>query len=219
MFCETQWVEKNNVTEDFQKIYEPLLQCLEIITSTDGWDGNNVIQASELLKSITNSTFIAAFHTIKYFFGFIHRLSLTLQGFECNILKAFQIIGSVKQVLQNVRSNISEIFASVYVSLTDMARLAGLECVAAPHKYGPQTTRNNVPASTTHEHFKRLISIAFLDCSLREFNSRVTTLASQAVLALNIIPAHVEHLTIQTINLIYDQFGADLYSTKTSFEQ
>ena len=91
MFCKTQWVEKNNVPEDFQKIYEPLLQCLQSITLTNGWDSNSVIQASGLLKSITNSTFIAAFHKIKYFFGLVHRLGLTLQGFECNILKAFQL--------------------------------------------------------------------------------------------------------------------------------
>ena len=81
MFCETRWVEKNIVLEDFQKMYEPLLQCLEGITPTDGWDGNSVIQVSGLL------------------FGFTHRVSLTLQGSECDILKAFQIIGSVKQVL------------------------------------------------------------------------------------------------------------------------
>ena len=66
MFCETRWVEKNIVLEDFQKMYEPLLQCLESITSTGGSDGNSVIQASGLLRSITNSTFCAAFHTIKY---------------------------------------------------------------------------------------------------------------------------------------------------------
>ena len=113
MFCETRWVEKSLVLEDFQKMHEPLLQCFESITLTGGWDGNSVIQASGLLKSIRNSTFIASFHTIKYFSGFIHRLSLTLQGSECDILRAFQIIDSVKQVLQNVRSNICETFPSV----------------------------------------------------------------------------------------------------------
>ena len=66
---------------------------------------------------------------MKYFFGFNHRLSLTLEGSGCDILKAFQIIGSVKQVLQDVRSNIEETFASVYVSITDMAKLAGLKNV------------------------------------------------------------------------------------------
>ena len=93
--------KKNIVLKDFQKMYESLLQCLESITSTDGWDGNSVIQASGVLKSITNSTFIAVFHTIEYFFGFTHSLSWTLQGSECDILTTFQIIGSVKQVLQN----------------------------------------------------------------------------------------------------------------------
>ena len=38
-------------------------------------------------------------------------------------------------------------------------------------------------------------------------------------LALSIIPAHIAHLAIQTINSIYDRFGTDLDSTKTSFEE
>ena len=73
------------VPEDFLKMHEPLLQCLVSITSTDGWDGNSVIQASGLLKSKINSTFIAVFHTIKCFFGLAHRLSLILRGSECDI--------------------------------------------------------------------------------------------------------------------------------------
>ena len=144
---------------------------------------------------------------------------MTLQGSECDILKAFQIIGSVKQVLQNLRSNIDETFASFYVSMTDIARLADLEDFAVPWKCGRQTTRNNDPTSTGIEHFKRSIFIPILDCFSWEFNSRFTTLASQVILTLNIIPAHVEHLTIQTIISIHDRFGTDLDSTKTSFEQ
>ena len=77
------------VLEAFQKMYQPLLQCLESITSTDGWDGKGVIQASGLLKLLTNSTFLAAFHTIKNLFGFTNRLSLTLEGSDCDILKFF----------------------------------------------------------------------------------------------------------------------------------
>ena len=61
--------------------------------------------------------------------------------------------------------------------------------------------------------------VTAIDCYLRQSNSRFTNLASQAVLALNIVPVHVEHNTIQTINSIYDRFGTVLDSTKTSFEQ
>ena len=194
---------ENFVLENFQKMYEPLLQCIESITSTDASNSNSFIQASGLLKSKTNYTFIASFHTIKYLFSFKHRWNLTLPCSECYILKPFQIISSVKQVLQNVGSNIDETYASVYASVTTMARLAGLEDLAVPRKCGPQITWN-IPASTANEHFKTLIFIPYFDCFLPEFNSRFTTLASQAVLALNIIPAHVEHLTIQTISSIYD---------------
>ena len=58
--------------------------------------------------SIANSTFIAASNAIKYLFGLTHRLSLKVQSSEYDIFKAFQIIGSVKQVLQNVRRNIDD---------------------------------------------------------------------------------------------------------------
>ena len=61
MFCETRWVEKNIVLEDFQKMY-----CMS--------HSYNVLKV----------------------FGFTSRLSLTLQRSECDILKIFQIIGSIK---------------------------------------------------------------------------------------------------------------------------
>ena len=103
--------------------------------------------------------------------------------------------------------------------MADMARLAGLEELTVPCKCGRQITWSNVSALTAIEHFERLTFISFLDCFSREFNSRFTTLTLQAVLALNIIPAHVEPLTIQTINSIYDRCGTDLDSKKTSFGQ
>ena len=94
----------------------------------------------QVLKPIKNCTFITACHTIKCFFAFTRRLRESLQGSECDILIGFQIIGPAKQVLQNVRSNIEETFTSVYVSMRDMARLAGLEDFAVPRKSGRQTT-------------------------------------------------------------------------------
>ena len=63
-------------------------------------------------------------------------------------------------------------------------------------------------------NFKRLIFISFLDCFLQELNLKFTIIASQTVLAFNIIPVHVEHLTIQIINSIYSRFGTDVDSTK-----
>ena len=64
-FVKTDGWKKNILLEDFQKMYEPILQNLESITSTDDRDGNSVIQALIILKSIANSTFIAVFNTIK----------------------------------------------------------------------------------------------------------------------------------------------------------
>ena len=64
-FVKSDGWKKNILLENFQKMYEPILQSLESITSTDDWDGNSVIQALIILKSIANSTFIAVFNTTK----------------------------------------------------------------------------------------------------------------------------------------------------------
>ena len=84
------------------------------------------------LKINNKLHFHRCFSHNKIFLWFYLKLSLTLQGSEFDVLKAFPTIGCVKQVLQNVRSNIGETFASVNVSMTDMARLAGLEGLTLP---------------------------------------------------------------------------------------
>ena len=32
LFCETRWVEKHNTLQDFNRMYEPLINCLEAIS-------------------------------------------------------------------------------------------------------------------------------------------------------------------------------------------
>ena len=85
-FCDTYLREIQE--KDYLKTLTVIVQlaknyaiaCSKFLETWDDWDGNSVVQPPTLLKSITNSTFIAAFHTIKYFFGFTHKLSLALQG-------------------------------------------------------------------------------------------------------------------------------------------
>ena len=76
---------------------------------------------------------------------------MILKGSDYNILKVFQIVGSVKKNLQNFGSNTEKKFASVYVSMTGMRRLAGLESLAVPHKWRRQRHPNNVAASAHDE--------------------------------------------------------------------
>ena len=132
-------MEKDIILEDFQKIMSHSYNVFKALHQQVVGTATQVLFRCRDL-SITNSTFIAAFHAIKYLFGLTHRLSFKVQGSECDIFKAFQIIGSVKQVLQNVRRNIDDTFASNYVSMTDMARLVGLEYLVVPRKCRRITT-------------------------------------------------------------------------------
>ena len=50
--CETRWVERQQVFEDFHIMYEAVLGTLDEIQSEEGWDRDTVSQASGLATSI-----------------------------------------------------------------------------------------------------------------------------------------------------------------------
>ena len=65
-------------------LYEPLVICLEsMAANTDKawqWDAKSVVEANGLLRSITSSDFIAAFHTSLHFLAYTKPLSIKLQS-------------------------------------------------------------------------------------------------------------------------------------------
>ena len=70
VFCETRWIERHVVLEEFQVLHEPILQTFETIISDKGWDCKTVDSANGLLKNITESTFLVALHVCSYTLSF-----------------------------------------------------------------------------------------------------------------------------------------------------
>lgn len=74
LLCDTCWVERHTTFEDFVDLYESLLSCLDVIiisvNQSKLWDSKSVVEANGLLKSITSSEFITAFHTNLHFLSY-----------------------------------------------------------------------------------------------------------------------------------------------------
>ena len=90
LLCETRWVEHHTALNDFKLIYEAFVYTLEsICTNIDkNWDAKSVTEANGLLHAITSDSFIVAFQTNYYFFGYTKGLSVLLQGSHLDILRS-----------------------------------------------------------------------------------------------------------------------------------
>ena len=63
--------------DSFVIMYEAIVSCLESISTNEGrsWDKKAIIDATELLTKITDSTFIMSFQTVNNFFGHLSGLT------------------------------------------------------------------------------------------------------------------------------------------------
>ena len=78
LLCETRWVEKNTSLEEFEQMYEGVLECLSKICDAQSrapWDSKTVTEATGLSSSISTPGFLCAFACKRYLFGFTKECS------------------------------------------------------------------------------------------------------------------------------------------------
>ena len=221
LFCETRWVEKHTTLNDFNIMYEPLIECLEAVSSLEpGWDGKAVTEAYGILKQITSSTFIASFQTVLHFFAYSKGLSTKLQGSSLDVVEAFDMVNHMKSLLTNIRSDESRRdYNEVYLNMLKMAQKANTNELEIPRRCGRQTQRNNVQAETPKEYYRLAVFIPFLDSLLLQFSMRFGHLASQAIKALTLIPANCSKLDKSAAGAIFEFYREDLISPDTFLQE
>ena len=93
-----------------------LLHCFEEISNNESndWDVKSISEAYGPLKRITDSTFIIAFQSVLYFFGFTKGLSEKLQGSPLDIVEGYNMIAHKRSLLFSLRKNVDEEFEFVF---------------------------------------------------------------------------------------------------------
>ena len=91
----------------------------------------------------------------------------------------------VKKIRQDVDRHHATWFSESTVFLAEKVG----EEPRIPRRCARQIQRNNVPATTPSEYYKRAISIPMLDHLESEINSRFTELQSTAAKGMSIVPA------------------------------
>lgn len=80
VMCETRWVERHTNMHDFFTMFTPILDTLDSIVNSEGWDSKSKTEAQGLLTVLSTSTFIVAFSSHYHMMGHTKQLSVLLQG-------------------------------------------------------------------------------------------------------------------------------------------
>ena len=225
MLCDTRWVERHIALEEFEEMYPAILMCLERIITPVGndsgitWDSKSVIDGNGLYKSITSPSFIAAFQTVRYLFGFTKDLSVLLQGTANDVLTAYNEINMVCEELKSIRRKEESGFLPVFQAMIKMATLCGLDELTIPRRCGRQTQRNNVAGDSPEVYWRRCMFVPFLDYLIAELSRRFDQVASIAVLGLSLIPSHLPDLTDEQANQLDASYSEDLPSPSTFHQE
>lgn len=106
---------------------------------------------------------------LQYLRGFTR----SLQAEAKDIVQAVSEVNSVKATLQEVRDNVEKYHSEWFADMKNMCDSINVE-LSLPRICGCQR-RDNVPATTSSEYFRRTITIPILDHLLTEMKARFDT--------------------------------------------
>lgn len=216
VLCETRWVERHTTLEDFNGLFEAVLDCMDTILTerTAGWDAKTITEANGIASQISSATFMTAFQVSRNLFGYTKGLSILLQGTTKDIINAYEDISIVLETLKKIRSQDAKEFSIIFKDVEKMATVAGCD-IEVPRRCRRQTLRNNVEANTAVDYYRRAIFIPFLDNLISEMGSRFGTMATRATKGMYFIPTNLKGLNPQIEKTVVSHFKEDLPSPGT----
>ena len=103
--CRTRWTARHTALVTFGKLYIPVVQCLEEISTVPRtvWNVNTSSQAASFLKSIVGFEFIASFVIVSEVMSLIQSLTTSLQETSLDIVRAYSSVDAVHEQIKKAR--------------------------------------------------------------------------------------------------------------------
>ena len=145
-------------------------------------------EAKSLLSAITSPEFLAALIFTNRIFGYTASITLSLLSQAMDIVEAISGIDLLCDTLQSVRDDVDTHHCRWMDEAKKMCEVIGVE-LCIPRFCGRQQHRDNVPAETPDEYYKRNLTIPLLDHVLMEMKSRFSIHQQSATYDLCFVPA------------------------------
>ena len=184
--CKTRWV----ALVTFSSLYPAVVSNLEAISHNDGggWNASSSTAAASLLNCVTQFKFIVAFTTVSKVMSHIQALSVALQERAIDIVKAYSLVSRVMDRLKELRQKVDDTHLQWWKDVEAMARELDVpECM--PRQCSRQVHRNQAPATSVADYYKRNVTIPLLDEVIGQMEPTFGPLQQLAVSGLSLVPA------------------------------
>ena len=196
--CSTRWVEKQTAIQVFKDLYPAVVASLQRIS---GWrdNGSGSGRALIFLRSF-DSDFHVSLQILNVVLAVTKPLSSKLQGVSQDLAQAVNGIQECVDVLESFRND--DTFDKAFQRA---AETLGEELVM-PRRAGRQTQRNNVPADTPLQYYKRAIFLPYIDTVVGQLKARFQGHSAVACKLIGLLPAFCVTQTFASI-----EESVDLY--------
>ena len=144
-------------------------------------------EANTLHFAITNFQFVVTLVTVKNLMGYTKALSVNLQGRAQDVIHAYNSVNNVILTLNDVRANVDGKFKDWFSQACKMAEKVGVQ-PSTPRTCGRQQHRQNLPADTPEEYYRRTLMVPYTDELLSQLDTRFSSLKKVSSNGLYFIP-------------------------------
>ena len=181
-------IERIDTLQRFKDLFSSVVSCFESISAegSGSWSSDSLTDASTLLTAITTTDFVSALVITSNSLNCLKPLPTSLQSESKDIVEAVQKIDSLERILTEKRQNVDSIHSEWFEEIDKMCRSIRVE-PSLPRLCGRQRNRDNIPAQTPSQYYRRTVTIPVLDHLISEMNRRFSEHQKTAFLGLNLI--------------------------------
>ncbi len=209
-YCATRWVNRHDSIFVFLELYRPLLDVF------------NAAREVTLVNQLTEPQFLLAILMLCKVLGMTKGVSEVLQAKQLDLSAAVAEIEQVIETFNDWRTDNDDVVyrdifcraTALYAAIEDNPEIS----IPMPCLAGRQRNRNNMPAESPHEYYKRAVWYPLLDCMLSELTSRFSAHSKLAMKMAVLLPAKCVTSDLSSFNEIYTLYGILLKDGQLSCE-
>ena len=185
----TRWIARLETLDALCYLHPAAVECIEmILNNSASWSAESVADAKSLLSAITLPEFLAALIITNHISSYTANITRSLRSQSRDIVEAISGINVLCDTLQSVRDDVDTRHCRWMDETKKMCEDIGVE-LCIPRLCGRQQHRDNVPAETPDEYYKRYLTILLLYHVLMEMKSRFSIHQQSATYDLCFVPA------------------------------
>lgn len=169
--CKTRWIARINGLQIFIHCYHAIIESLKYIYEDKSYSQAVRYRASGMKNAIEKFQFIVTLVVVERCLKCTKPLTIQLQSPSIDAEKAHEKVSLLFLTLNQLQTEIDATHSHYYEVAVDLAKETNIK-PSKPRTTGRQTQRDNVPAESTSEYFKRAVTIPFLDQLLGQMQSR-----------------------------------------------